>query len=239
MRRVLLMGLALLTLVDLLQAAEPGARDISTTGTAVIYVTPDEVQLSFGVRTQSQLLDNARAMNDGQAKKLVAALRGMGIDEKDLQTSDLRVEVLYRERDQTEVSGYAVNRSYAVRLRDPKKLEGVVDAALKNGANQFSGLDYRSTHLRKHRDEARRRALRAAREKAADLAKELECTLGSPREINEDSPRYGYSLGNNVKTSEDGQPDEDGTATLMPLGQITIQASVSARFDLVPPAKAQ
>jgi uncharacterized protein YggE len=222
--------LLLLTITTCLRAAEAPPREISTSGVAIVYVPPDEVRLWFGVRTQQASLDGARNANDDSAKKLVAALRGVGIDSKDLQADSMNVDLVYKEVNDVTVVGYKVSRGYSVRLRDPKKLETVIETALKNGANQMASLDYRSTQIRKHRDEARRRALRAAHEKATDLANELNCKVGSPRDISE-YHESGYSFGNNVA---EGPPADEVRESAMPLGQIEIRARVYAKFDLVP-----
>ena len=215
-------------------AAEPTPREISTSGVAILYVAPDEVRLWFGIRTQQNSLDGARKDNDDRAKKLVGALRGAGVDAKDLQANNMDVDLVYKEVNDINVVGYKVSRGYSVRLRDPKKLETVIETALKNGANQMASLEYRSTQIRKHRDEARRRALRAAHEKAADLAKELDCKVGSPRDISE-YQESAYGFGNNVT---EGPPADEVQETAMPLGQIEIRARVYAKFDLVlPPAR--
>jgi uncharacterized protein len=247
MRKAILATIVMLavTITPFAKGAEPAEkqRTISTNGEAVVYVMPDEVVINFGVRTTDPNLDKARAENDAKGASFVKAMKEVGIEEKYIQTDAMSVNVVYRQGNEMQVDGYRTTRSYAIRLKDVKKFEKVVDAGLKNGANVFDGFDYQSTELRKYRDQARSMAVKAAKEKATALAKELDCAVGAPVTISESSGNYYYASGrsrgyngyanaqNSVQFVEGNAPNGD----VMPLGQISISASVSVIFDLIPP----
>jgi hypothetical protein len=253
MRKTLLGWLSVLCLMiafaaTSVRAAEwPGERKsdertVSTTGEATVYVTPDEVILHVGVETFDAELDKAQALNDDASKRLVAAIKAMGVEEKHIQTADLQVEIRYKHYDKPNIGleGYIARRAYSVTLKKVKEFENLVSVCLKNGANRLQGFEYRTTELRKHRDEARKMAIKAAREKAVLLAGELECKVAAPRSINEGSVGYyGYwprSWGNAYMSQNAVQQvgGGEGGADTMPLGQIAIRASVSVAFDLTP-----
>jgi len=237
----------ILTLLPLLALssrafAEDSPRAISTSGEAVVYVTPDEVNVVFGVETFDPDLDRAKSTNDANAAKLVKAIHGLGIEPRYVQTDQLQVEIQYRSnRAYQGIEGYFARRSYAVKLKDPKLFEKLVATALKNGANQISGIDFRTSELRKYRDQARKMAVKAAREKAVALAQELDCGVGKPRTITEGYNGYfgGYRF--NAMTNAQNSMQElpaaagDDTETL-PLGQIAVRAQISVTFDLTDPS---
>jgi hypothetical protein len=220
-------------------------RTISTSGEAVVYVVPDEAIVSFGVETFDADLDKAVSANAAACAKLVKAIKEMGIEEKHVATDTLSVNIRYQNYDHPTrgVEGYVAMRSYAVTLKDLKQLEKLVQAGLHNGANLLQGVDLRTTELRKHRDAARQMAVRAAKEKAALLAKELDTTIGKPRSIAETGFSYwGYSnrgynaYGNaqmQAQVSAPGGGDVAGEGgEAMPLGQVGVRATVSVTFDL-------
>jgi uncharacterized protein YggE len=223
-------------------AAQESPRTISTSGEAIVYVVPDEVVVEFGVRTTDANLDRARALNDDRSGNLVRALKGMGIEERHIQTDAMTLGILYDSSRRMNIEGYEATRIYAVTLKDIKQFERLVDVGLKNGANMLQGFTYQTTELRKHRDQARAMAVKAAAEKAAALAGELRCSLGAPRTISE-STGYSYyggsrALSFNAMSQNSVQAvgniaSEDGRT--MPLGQIAVRANVSVTFDLVPP----
>ena len=237
---------ALLTLLPLAALAAPAAADempprsISTSGESVVYVTPDEVQVNFGIETFDADLDKAKALNDERGGRLLKAIKGLGIDPKYIQTDNLQLEIQYRSNRPWEgIAGYFARRMYSVKLKDTKQFEKLVDTGLKNGANQFPGFEFRTTELRKYRDQARKMAVRAAKEKAADLARELDCAIGKPRTISEGYAGFygGSSWRNSNAMSQNSMqevppgagPEQDQT---LPLGQIAIRAQVSVTFDL-------
>ena len=220
------------------QVQPPQPRLISTTGESVVYVVPDEVIVTLGVETFNANLDESKKMNAAAAQKLIAAFKELKIEDRHVQTDTLRVDIHYRSSHPLEIGGYITRRTYNVTLKDIKLFEKLIDTALKNGANQIAGFEYRSTELRKHRDEARKMAIKAAKEKAAALAGELDCRIGKPRNISEGYAysgwgwnRYGNAQAQNSFQSAPGGAEAGGDDT-MPLGQMAIRASISVTFDL-------
>jgi len=233
--------LTLVLLLPALALAEEPPRTISTSGEAVIYVAPDEVVVQVGVETYAAELERSKAMNDADSQRLLKAVRALeGIEEKHIATAQMEIELRYRDRNRPAagVEGYLARRTYAITLKNPKLFETLVDTALANGANRLLGFEFKTTELRKHRDEARKLAIRAAREKAVALAGELGCKVGAPRSIGEGaSSYYGWSgwnrggyLSQNV--AQYGPAGDSGGETL-PLGQIGVRAQVSVSFDLL------
>ncbi len=237
---------AVLAMVSIARAAEKEeSRTIGTSGEAVVYVAPDEAALSVGIETFDAQLDRAKAANDQAAQRLLVAIKEMKIEERHIQTANLEIEVRYKDgsRPSFGIDGYYARRAYSITLKDVKQFEKLVDTCLKNGANRLMGFEYRSKELRKHRDEARAMAIKAAKEKAVALAGELGCKVGSPRQIHEGSFGYigaGSSWGWNranvfaQNAAQYGEGGGEGGET-MPMGQIGIRANVSVTFDLVVP----
>jgi len=228
----------MLILSAFIARADEAPPSISTNGESIVYVTPDEVIVSFGIETFDADLDKAKALNDERAAKLVQAVKSLGIEAKHIQTDNLMIELSYRSNRPWEgIAGYFARRAYSVTLKDVKVFEKLIDTGLKNGANQLQGFTFRTTELRKYRDQARSMAARAAREKAVALAKELDCTVGRPRQISEGYEGFfgSYSGRMNMMSQNAVQftpaPASEEMET-MPLGQIAVRAQVSVTFDL-------
>lgn len=240
MRTILTLTLlVLLPLAAVARAADTPPRTVATTGEAIVYATPNEVTVTFGIETFNGQLDEAKAANDAAAGKLVAAIKGLGIEEKHIATDTLQVQIHYKDynRNYGQIEGYIVRRAYAVKLKDTKLFEKLVETGLKNGANQLHGVAFQTTELRKYRDQARQMAIKAAKEKAMLLTKELDTTVGKPRTISEgyNNAYFGRSSGNwNVMSQNAAQaaPPVSDTGDTLPLGQLAVQASVSVTFDL-------
>jgi uncharacterized protein len=249
MDRRLLVAAALLLGTALTAAAADGPdRSIATSGEATVYVEPDEVVVNVGVETFNASLDEAKAANDAASKKLLDALRALEVEERDIGTDVMQVHISYVDngRPSKGIEGYFCRRGYAVTLKEIGKFERLVDTALKNGANHLMGFEFRTTDLRQHRDEARRLAIRAAKEKAADLARELDMSVGTPRHIGEGYVQYhgyrsawwGWGGGGYGQYSQNVRYEAEGVGgaggETMPLGRLAVRAQISVTFDMAP-----
>jgi uncharacterized protein YggE len=225
----------------LAQAADAPKRTISTSGTATVYVVPDEATVRFEVHTFNGDLSKAKAENDGKCAEVLKLVKGMGVDDKSIQMAQVRTAPVYERPDEKKpavLTGYSVGRTYAIKLKDLNKLEKLSDAIMTNPSCSWQGFEYRTTQWRKHQDEARKMAVRAAREKAQAMAGELDCTIGPPVTVTVTDSDSGYwrSGSNHNSSTHDASPNlfSDDAEQLAPLGEIEVRAIVNVTFDLVP-----
>src|SRR5258707_13266449 len=68
---------------------------ISVTGEAQLSVPPDLAQIDGGVTTEAKTAREASETNNAAMGKVLLALKGAGIDEKDFQTSRLSLHQHY------------------------------------------------------------------------------------------------------------------------------------------------
>ena len=218
-------------------------RLITVTGEAVVKVVPDEVVLSLGVESSDKQLRLARSLNDARVEQVLAAAQKLGIAAKDIQTDHISIEPRYRDSyEQRDFVGYFVRQAIVITLKDVTQFEDLLTDVLDAGANYVHGIQFRTTELRKYKDEARALAIKAAREKAVALAQELDQNVGKPYAIREDQEGWwsGYNSGwgsasglgmtqNVVQNAGNIGAEMEGT--LAP-GQISVTASVTVSFEL-------
>jgi len=220
----------------------PGS--IATTGKAVVMVVPDEIILTLGVETQDQRLSVAKTQNDARVRKVIAAAQAHGVAAQHIQTDFIHIEPVYDDYyDRIEDPiGYRVGKTIVITLRDTSQFDGLLSDALQAGANYVHGIEFRTTELRKYRDQARELAIQAAQEKAAALAKAAGRSLGAATSISEGYSGWWSSYGSWWGSSWRGAPlqnviqesggaafvSEGGTAP----GQIRVEASISVTFEL-------
>lgn len=244
-RVAVLVASAILFVPGVVSAQPPAPGTISVNGTAEVRVAPDEVVLTVGVETDSPEIARARAENDRRIKAIVAAARENGVASEHVKSDFLDIQPRYKdEYSHREFLGYFARRSLVITLRDVSKFEALLSSVLVAGANYVHGIDFRTTELRKHRDEARRLALIAAREKASAMTATMGVSLGAPVSIQEGysgwwSPysswwgqRSGGMTAQNVVQSGGGR-EAAGDDALVP-GQISVSANVSVTFALGP-----
>ena len=179
----------LLATPALAQTAPPAA--ISVTGEANVSVAPDLAQIDGGVATDAKTAREASDANNAAMGKVLLALKGAGVDEKDYQTSRLSLQPQFAtsskvpERAAGIVSFRASNR-VTVKVRDVTKVASVIDVLVGAGANEIGGINFIVTQASKALDEAREQAISDARRKAQIYAKAAGVTLGEPIAISEE-----------------------------------------------------
>lgn len=233
----------------------PASRGmISVSGTAQVLVVPDQVELRLGITTRNPDLLRAKAENDERIATVLNKLKGLGLSQRELQTDAIHVQPEYRTEGGNPpiLTGYMVQRHLVVTLKEVGKFEALLEAAIQAGANEVLNIQFCSTELRKHRDQARQMAIRAAREKGELFTQELGLTLGTATSISEQSHdnafssysyygmyggywqsrHSGYAMQNNISVAGgSNEPSNEASNQTFAPGQIRITAVVSVQFE--------
>jgi uncharacterized protein YggE len=239
----------LLATLLMLGAACAGAADvekrrtISVNGEAEVLVVPDVITLTLGIETSSTQMAEAKGRNDTLTSRIIQAAVSNAIKREAIKTDYLHIEPRYRDWRDDDFVGYFVQRNVVLELKDVSHFESVLSALLESGANYVHGIDFRTSELRKYRDQARALAIHAAREKAQSMASELGQAVGQPVTISEGwsgwNSSYGSSWGSraganamqNVVNNSASTPAADGSSAMEP-GKIRVGAHVDVTFEL-------
>src|SRR5258708_5572458 len=172
------------------------ATTISVTGDAQVNVVPDEVIITLGIETSDKVLKTAKSENDQRVGQVIATIKDLGVPAEKIQTDYINIEPRYGDSyRQQDFVGYFVRKNLVVTLTDLTKFEDLLTGVLDAGANYLEGVQFRTTELRKYRDQARTLAIQAAKEKADALAGDIVYKVGKALSINEDSLSCGYYCG--------------------------------------------
>jgi len=227
-----------LTRPALAQDFQPRPRLISVTGTAEVNVAPDEAILILGVQSRDRDLTIAKSQHDRRVRKLLAEARTAGVDEKNIQTSTLQMQPVYSEEKVPRFLAFEVSQTIQVTLKDLSKYERLISKLLESGLNRVDNVEFLVAEPRKYKDEARAKAIRAAREKAVAMAAELGLTIGKPWEISEEGfnglfAQTSIYANRSVQASSDAYDRSLSTdeSTVAP-GEVSIRASVRVSFQL-------
>jgi hypothetical protein len=161
---------------------------ISTTGEATVSVAPDLTQIDGGVTSEAKTAREASDANNAAMGKVLLALKGAGIEEKDFQTSrlSLQPQSAPNRTGPSAIVGYRASNHVTIRLRDVTQVANVIDTLVAAGANDIGGINFMVSQASKLLDEAREQAIADARRKAEIYAKAAGVTLGTPLSISEE-----------------------------------------------------
>lgn len=217
-------------------------RTITVNGEAQVRVVPDEVPITLGVETHDKVLQRAKAANDEIVRSIIAVAQEHGIETRDIKSDYLSIEPRYSDYyEARDFIGYFVRATVVVTLKDVTAFDDVLSSLLEAGATHVHGIDFRTTQLRQHRDEARSLAIQAASEKAQAMAAELGQSVGRPTSVVEQQTGWwswysswwggsnSYMSQNVVQSVGEAYLGED--SSLAP-GEIAVTARVSVVFEL-------
>jgi uncharacterized protein YggE len=178
---------ALLATPVLAQTVAPPSV-ISVTGEATVSVPPDQAQIDGGVTSEAKTAREASDANNTAMGKVLLALKGAGIEEKDVQTSrlSLQPQSAPNRTGPAAIVSYRASNRVTVRLRDVTKVASVIDTLVGAGANEIGGINFTVSQASKLLDEAREQAIADARRKAEIYARAAGVTLGAPLSISEE-----------------------------------------------------
>ena len=206
----------LLAAPALAQTMAPPA--ISVTGEANVSVAPDQAQIDGGVTSDAKTAREASDANNAAMGKVLLALKGAGIEEKDYQTSRLSLQPQFatssKVSERPGIVSFRASNRVTVKIRDVTKVANVIDVLAGAGANDIGGINFTVTQASKHLDEAREKAIADARRKAEIYAKAAGVTLGEPISISEEGAPVPLYRGKVASPMAAGAPVAQGEETL-------------------------
>jgi uncharacterized protein len=229
----------------LMPAGQPdqstGERTIRVNGEASVMVEPDEVILTLGIETRHVQLKTAKQRNDEVLRKATEIAKSSGIETRHIQSDFIQIEPRYKDYETQVFDVYVVRQNLVLTLMEIDRFEELLSNLLDAGVTNVQGIQFRTTELRKYRDQARALALKAAKEKAIAMAGELDQDVGEPLSIEEgyqgwfswyDSWWGSRISGMTQNVIQNAGPSTyDGDSSLAP-GQIAVTANVTVQFVL-------
>ncbi|PIL18491.1 hypothetical protein P775_18125 [Puniceibacterium antarcticum] len=170
-------------------AQERPAPSISVSGEGTAYAVPDVATITLGVTAQAENAADAMAQTSETGARILARLGEMGIEPRDVQTSDLSLNPVWsnepQDNQQPKISGYEASNQVTIRVQQLDSLGDVLGAVLEDGANRLGGLSFGLKDSKPLLVEARRDAVTDAMERAKAYAEAAGLTLGPVLSISE------------------------------------------------------
>lgn len=227
-----------------IQAHAQSANDrplITVSGQAEVRVPPDEIVFTLSVESVDRDMLLAKNKTDASVREILAIARRSNIKDEEVQTSYISVEPRYNVDDldyeqrrtvKREFVGYRVSKTVAVRSREIPRFDGLLSDFLKAGVTRVTNVEFRNSQIRKHKDQARAMAIKAAQEKARLLAGEIGQSIGPAYSITEGTSDYApRATTQNVVGIAGSLSDRDSDSAIAP-GLISITAQVTVSFRL-------
>lgn len=189
-------------------------ESFSVDGEAKINTIPDQAEVRIGINLKEKTVKEVQDKVNGITKDIKDQLTGLGIDKNNIQTEDysLYPEYNWTDSDGRKTTGYTINSSLVVTIKDFAKLNQAVDLATQAGANQISGIQFTLSDEKQAEIEkqARKEAIADAKEKANELSGLAQMKLGRIINIHENKissqPRFDMYAKSEMADGMGGAP---------------------------------
>ena len=232
---------ALGTLKDL-RNINPAYNSISVNGEGEAVSIPDIATFSFTISVDSKVVSDAQAQVTEKMDTILSELKSLGIEDKDIKTTDYSVwpkyayepmvcSLTYCPPSRQVQDGYTASHSISVKVRKTEDAGKALSVVGDNGATNISSISFTVDDPDKIVNEARAEAIKDAKDKAEALSKELGVRLVRVVNFYDNAgggviPYYAEGLGGDVIKS---------TATpapTVPVGENKVKANVTVVYEI-------
>lgn len=205
---------------------------VVVTASGTTTVAPDQARLSLAVVTTEKDLSRAQSENNRTTQKVMDAVRALGIDNSNIQTSGFNIypQYDYNTKSSGILIGYQVRNEITVVIKDISKVGLILDAAVQAGANNVNHVSFEKANLDAAENEALLKAIARGREKAQVIAAAAQMSLGGLVSITEG---WNASIYPNVANiAMDSIKDMGAGQVPINPGELRVTASVTMVYEL-------
>jgi len=219
------------------------SNTISVSGKGEVFAVPDTATFSYSVMDTAKDVVTAQTSVNTKGNAIMAYLKGQGIAEKDIQTTDYSVNPHYEWKQticpaggycpggKQTLTGYDVNETVTVKVKDTNKAGELLSGIGSKGATNLSGLSFTIDDQTALEAQARTKAIDDARKKAEELAKELGVDIVRVVGFSEDNGgRQYYAAKTMAMDSAAGA--QSAPAPEIAMGQNKITSNVSVTYEI-------
>ncbi|MEX2014031.1 MAG: SIMPL domain-containing protein [Parcubacteria group bacterium] len=224
-----------------LRSVNPMYNSISVSGEGEAVSVPDVATFSFTVSADARVASGAQSRVTEKMNVILASLKNLGIEEKDINTTDYSLWPKYTYEVAPAIyppfpgkqvqDGYTASHHVSIKVRDTEMVGEALAVAGENGATGLSSISFTVDDPDKIIEEARAEAIADAREKARELARELGVRLVRIVSFYENNaggpmPYYAEGLGMDMTRSS------TAPAPTIPIGENKVKVNVTVEYEI-------
>ncbi len=213
---------------------------ISVTGSAEVTAVPDTATISFSVIETAKTVEVAQKQATERMNKALTYLKSVGVDEKDIKTSNYSVNPQYEYKNVTcfrapcessqVLVGYQAVQGVEVKVRKTDQAGTIIGGLGTAGVQNIYGPNFGFDDDTKIQDQAREKAIANAKAKAEVLAKQLGVRLGKVSSFSE--TLGGFPIAYAAKMDAVSSQGSAAPVPELPTGQNKVTSSVTITYEI-------
>lgn len=154
-------------------------------GSGEVAAIPNTATISFGVTKNAATVADAQNQTNSIVQKVMDGLKKLGIDEKNIKTTNYSVNPNYALGSQ--IIGYTVTQQVEIKISPLDKVNATLDTLTANGANVIGQVNFGfdADTKKSLENKAREMAVADAKDKAESLARAAGIRLGKIVDVQE------------------------------------------------------
>lgn len=202
----------------------------NVTGEGSVAAKPDIATLNVGIQAQGSTVKAAQDQINATINKVAEAIKKLGVEQKDIQTTNYNINPNYDFQGNIQrITGYSASTNLTIKVRNIDLVNQVIDQATGSGANQVGGISFDVDDKTKVENEARQKAVAAAKTKAESAAKIAGFKLS--RLVNYSENFEGGPRPIPLRMSV-GAPDAEKLETAVEPGSSEIKVVVTLSYEI-------
>ena len=209
----------------------------AVTGSGTVYAKADIANIEVGLKTEvKKTAAEATTESTKKMNEIIAEVKKLGIDEKDIKTTNYNLNPVYNYTNQKgqELVGYEVTQNLTLKIRELSKIGDVIAKTTEKGANQIGNINFTIDDEFALKNQARELAIQKAKEKATLIAKQSGMRLGEVKSVSENSDQmppimFSYS---NAKMDLGAGVSNEAIAPSIQSGQNEIKVEVTLIYEV-------
>ncbi|WP_347549983.1 SIMPL domain-containing protein [Pseudalkalibacillus hwajinpoensis] len=192
-------------------------------GSGSVEATPNIATATVGAETTSDSISEAQQKNAEIISQIVSSLIEIGIQSRNIQTLDYRIEEEYRFEDGTKIFvGYKVTHLLNIRIEQVQETGLVLDTAVTAGATTISNIQFQISDPQAYYLKAQRMAIEQANLKASNCAGAFQISL----------PDVPHQIIEEQSLTPSPRAFAEYSATVIQPGQLRISAQITLVYLL-------
>ena len=201
---------------------------ITVNGEGKIKVVPDQATITATVETRGSNVKEVKKQNDQQIYLVLKLIKKMNLAPNDYKTQRVSLNPQYDyEKKKTT---YNATQTIEILLRDLSKYDELMEGLVNEGVNNVNNVIFQSSKLEQYQSEARKMAMKDAKQKATDYVSVLGQKVGKAMTISDNSQNYYPQP--MYESMRMAKSDSAAPKETLAIGEINIVANVSVSFVL-------
>lgn len=229
MKKVILILIMLIVNVSQAQEVKP-IPQISVSGEGKVKSVPDQAFISVTVETKGTNATSVKKQNDETIEKVIQFIKKIKLPKEDVQTKRISLNPQYDY--EKKKHNYNATQTLEILLKDLAQYDTLMEGLVEAGINRINTVEFKTSKLTQYQSDARKLAMKEAKQKAEDYVSVLDQKIGKALTISDNSQAYYPQPMYETRMMKTAMSDGGMPRETLAVGEITIVANVSVSFVL-------